>query len=101
MGKAMSLRIWLIAASIISLIFGLYFLLLPDEAIREFQAGEPGDALRLSIRELGGALISVAVIDWLASSDKGSKALRAVLAGNIVFFLFNTGLDFTATFPAT
>lgn len=97
----MSLRILLIVISAVALVFGLYFLLAPDTAIAEFQVGSPEPALRLTVREIGGALISLAAIDWLCRNDRGSPALRAVLVGNVVFFLFNTGLDFTAPFPAT
>ena len=97
----MSLRILLIVIGAVTLVFGLFFLLAPDTAIQEFQTGVPDAALRLSTRELGGGLISLTVINWLSSTDKGSRALRAVIAGNILYFLFNTGLDFTESFPAT
>ena len=97
----MSIRILLIIVGVVSMVFGLFFLLEPEMAIEEFQVGSADAPLRLAIRELGGALISLAVIDWLSAADKGSRALRGVVTGNILFFLFNTGLDFTESFPKT
>ena len=97
----MSLRILLMVVGAVSMVFGLFFLIAPEAAIEEFQVGTPSALLRLSICEIGGALVSIAVIDLFSASDKASKALRGVVAGNILFFLFNTGLDFTETFPKT
>lgn len=97
----MSIRILLIIVGVVSMVFGLFFLLAPEMAIEEFQVGTADAPLRLTIRELGGALISLAVINWLSVGDKGTKVLRGVAAGNILFFLFNTGLDFTESFPKT
>jgi hypothetical protein len=97
----MSVRIVLIAAGVVGLLFGLMFLLAPDMAIQSFQLGTADVASRLFARS-GAALVSVAVMNFLASRDSGgSWALRGVLVVNLLLHVFGIGIDFTEAFPKT
>lgn len=69
----MSLRIILIAAGVVGLLFGLMFLLAPDMAIQSFQLGTSDVASHLFARSEGAALVSVAVMNFVASRDPGAS----------------------------
>jgi hypothetical protein len=98
----MSLRVVLIASGVIGLLFGLMFLLVPDMAIQNFQLGTADVASRLFGRSEGAALVSVALMNFIASRDRGgSWALRGVLAANLLLHIFGIGVDFTEAFPKT
>ena len=98
----MSLRIVLIAAGVVGLIFGLLFLLAPDMAIQSFQLGASDVPSRLFGRAEGAALVSVAIMNFIASRDSGgSWALRGVLAVNLLLHIFGIAIDFTEAFPKT
>jgi hypothetical protein len=98
----MSVGIVLIAAGVVGLLFGLMFLLAPDMAIQSFQLGTADVASRLFARSEGAALVSVAVMNFLASRDSGgSWALRGVLVVNLLLHVFGIGIDFTEAFPKT
>jgi uncharacterized protein YjeT (DUF2065 family) len=97
----MTLRIVLIAAGIVAILLGLLFLLAPDMAIQSFQLGASDVPSRLFARVFGGTLMSLGVVNILASGDGRSNALSAIVVGNILGHLFGIGVDFTETFPKT
>ena len=92
-------QIMLIAAGVIACLFGLLFLFAPDQATRNFQLGESTTASRLFSRSTGCGLISVGIINILASGDSGSSALYALVIGNIVLHVLGIAVDFTEDFP--
>jgi hypothetical protein len=97
----MSLRIVLGAAGVVALLLGLFFLFAPGTAIESFQLGASDVASRLFARVFGGALVSFAVMNFVASPDPGSTGLYALVIGNLLMHLFGIGVDFTETFPKT
>jgi hypothetical protein len=98
----MFLRITLIASGVVAAIIGLFLLLGADAAIQSFQLGTSDVASRLFARVFGGALVSVAIMNFIASADRGSSAgLRAVAVANVLFHVFGIATDFTETFPKT
>ena len=97
----MSLRIVLIASGVVGALFGLFFLIAPDAAIQSFQLGASDVPSRLFARAEGSGLISLAVVNFIASTDRGSAALRGVVAGNLLAHIFGIAIDFTETFPKT
>ena len=98
----MILRITLVAAGLLAAVFGAFLLFGADAAIQSFALGNSDVASRLFARVFGGALISVAVMNFIASTDGGSSpALRAVVVANVLFHAFGIGTDFTETFPKT
>ena len=97
----MSLRIVLIVAGILALLFGVYFLFWADQAIQSFELGASDVASRLFGRSLGVALISLGVVNLMSSADIGSTALRAVVVGNIVVHVLSPIVDVTEAFPWT
>jgi hypothetical protein len=97
----MSLRIVLIVAGIVGILFGAYFLAWPDQAIQSFEIGAPDLAGRLFGRALGVSLITVGIINLMSTADIGSPALRAVVVGNILIHLLNPIVDMIEPFPWT
>ena len=97
----MSLRIVLIASGIVAILFGAFFLLAADTAIQSFELGSSDVASRLFARVFGGTLISLGIVNFLASADQGSPALRAIVVGNLLIHAFGIAVDFTETFPKT
>jgi hypothetical protein len=95
----MTPRVVLIASGIIGLLFGAMFMFNADGTIQSFQLGASDVASRLFARAEGSALIGVAIINLIASADRGSRALTAVLAGNLFIHVMGIVIDFTESFP--
>jgi len=95
----MTSRLVLIASAIIGLLFGGMSLFNADGTIQSFQLGPSDVASRLFARTEGSALIGVAVINLVASADRGSRALLGVIAGNLFLHVMGIAIDFTETFP--
>ena len=91
----MSLRIILIAGGIVALLFGLFFVLGSETIIQGYSLGPSNVAERLFARAIGASLLTLGVIDLLASMDLGSPALRAVVIGNVVTHILDLIVDFS------
>jgi hypothetical protein len=71
----MSLRIVLIVAGVLALLFGAYFLFWTDQAIQSFELGASDVAGRLFSRNLGGALICLGIINLIALPTELNSAI--------------------------
>ena len=95
----MILRVILIAAGVVGMLFGLLFLFGAESAIQSFNLGDASTVPeRLFARSLGAAIISVSLINLLASSDRGSSALRAIVIGNIAIHVLSFIVDFSESY---
>jgi hypothetical protein len=88
-------RVVFIAAGVVGLLFGLFFLLGAAQAIQSYDLGAPTVPALLFARSTGAALISLGVINLLASFDRGSTALRALAIGNVLIHILSIGVDFS------
>lgn len=70
-------------AAVLGLLFGLSFLLFPEQTMSTYDVtlGEGGQWLG---RYLGSAFIGIAVLTWLARNAGQSEALDALLTGDFV-----------------
>ena len=79
----MKIGTYLSISGILSLIFGLEFLLLPEFSVKQY--GVPAEPHLLMLgRYFGGTLVAYGVIFWLARSTRDQVALRALLLGAVV-----------------
>ena len=93
-----AVRFTLIASGVVGILFGLLFLLGADTAIQGFNLGAPTIPAVIFARSEGASLISIGIINLLASNDRGSAALRALLVGNILIHVLSVAVDFSATY---
>lgn len=85
-------RFMLVGAALPGL-FGLVMMLSPGTMLDNSLATAPEPATLTVTRWAGFAVFSIACITFLARHDEGSPALRAVVAGNVVFHLLGIGMD--------
>ena len=85
----MKLSTFMAIASVLALVFGLAFILVPAQTMALY--GGTLDAVGQWIgRYLGSAFLGVAVLTWFARNAPEGGALRAIVLGN--FVLSATGL---------
>lgn len=77
---------WLLTlASVYLGLFGLGLIIVPNEV--EFDALANASAVVVSeFRQYGGALLGIALLNWLVRNDEPSKTKRAVFLGNTLGF---------------
>ncbi len=81
----MSLKIVLIVAAVLGLVFGIGFALIPTQMHAGF--GLTTDATgRQMARDFGVALLALAVMGWFARDSGDSIARRAITLGLCVYF---------------
>jgi hypothetical protein len=88
------LRIIMLVAGVIATLFGLFFLLGAESAISSDNLGDSTLPARLFTRATGAGLIAIGVINLLASRDRGSPALQAIVIGNLLLHLIAIWVDF-------
>lgn len=89
----MKLNNLLTVASIYMAIVGLGFILFPEAFGRGALPTEVSSTLISYLRLWGSPLIGIAVLDWLVRNEAPSKALNAIIIGNVVGFAVMTLLD--------
>jgi hypothetical protein len=89
------MQLLLIASGVVAILFGLFFLLGAERAVRSFDLGASNLAIRLFVRSEGAALVSVGIINLLANIDDGSPALKAIVIGNIAIHALSVAVDFS------
>ena len=94
----MNLRIILIVSGVVGILFGLFFLFGAESAIQSYNLGDSTLPARLFARAMGGSLVTLGIINLLASSDTGSSALRAIFVGNLLIHLISLGVDFSENY---
>ena len=78
---------FLIISALIAWLFGLMMIFVPDKAL------ETGSSTNLGMQMFGVALFSIGVINFFSRNDPGSKALKAVMFGNIILHLAGEAFD--------
>lgn len=79
----MKVNIYLAVAGIVSLLFGIVFLLAPEFSVKQY--GVPADPHVLMVgRYFGSMLVANGTIFWFARSTRDDVALRALLLGAVV-----------------
>jgi hypothetical protein len=81
----MTRRTFFIIAALVPGVFGLVMMLAPDVMLSSSLAVEATTATRTVTRWVGFAVFSIAWINFLARTDGGSPALKAIMTGNVVF----------------
>ena len=102
MHRPIVIRAVFLASGVIGLLFGLFFLFVPEQAIQSYNLGALTVPALLFARSTGAALVSLGVINLLASFDRsGSVALRALALGNLLIHLISISVDFSESYPKT
>jgi hypothetical protein len=83
---------FLIITALLAWAFGVMFVLAPDALVNNLAASSPAGWSNLSLN-LAAMFFAVGFINLLSSSDPGSKALKAVMMGNIILHLVSEGFD--------
>lgn len=74
------------------LVCGLLFLFFSDATVGALVVDPPPRSVLL-VRGLGGILIAFGVMNLLACRAPDGRALRALMAGTLLFLLFTAGFD--------
>ena len=81
----MKTNVLLIAAAIYLALVGLGFLLVPGVMVFGALGGTPATIVA-ELRQYGGALLGIAVLNWVARNAEASTARNGVFLGNTVGF---------------
>ena len=79
----MNLRILMIINAVVAAVFGLAFLLVPDQVSTQYGI-EASAELEYLARVLGAAFISFAVLTWWARNANDSTARRAIVLAFLI-----------------
>jgi len=78
-------QLLLVAAAINGTVFGLLFIVAPDGAIALF-GGTLEPLASLLVRQFGGVILGLALLNWLIRANADRDVQRAVVAGNVTAF---------------
>jgi len=84
----MKRNVFFIISALLAWLFGLMMVFLPDS-----MAATTTTSFNIGMQWFGIALVSVGVINFFSRNDPGSKALRAVMIGNIFLHLVGGAAD--------
>src|SRR5437868_9042518 len=71
----------MLAAAVVTLVYGLGFLLIPDQVLSWYGINSLPAAGILTARLFGSSLLGYAVLFWLAREAEDSEARRGVVTG--------------------
>ena len=83
---------FLTLAGILPVFFGMTMLLNPKQML-DMVAVDTNLSTRLVLQWMSCPLISIGIMNLLARNDEGSKALRAIMIGNILTHVLGMGVD--------
>jgi hypothetical protein len=86
----MNLKRLFVAGAVLSVLFGLGFVLDPQLVIEQ-HGMTANDGFRMMMRPMGGALLGYGMIFWWVRNAQASAALRAILRGSFLFHLIAFG----------
>lgn len=95
------IRVTFLAAGLVALLFGLFFLLGADQAVGSFGVGAPTVPALLFARSTGALLTSLGIVNLIAAFDRGSWAQFGLVIGNIVVHVLSIFADFSESYPRT
>jgi uncharacterized membrane protein YfcA len=93
----MTAKLYLTISAIVAVLFGIGFILIPARMGELYGVVQNGTSI-LNIRFFGAALLSIAVISWLARDFRDWEAVRAVLIGSVVGDVFGGLVNIWGTF---
>ena len=96
----MTVKTFFAILAVLSFLFGVGFVLAPDQVMANYGI-EHSPALALLGRLIGGALLTLATILWLARDFRDEAAVRAVLVGGLVGDVVNLVVATTGTLSGT
>ena len=80
----MDTKLYLAIVAVLSVVYGILFVLFPSEAVAFYGATEPNPAAAYNVQFFGSALLALGVIVWSARSFRDWDAVRSVLIGALV-----------------
>src|SRR5258708_888791 len=101
MHSPLIIRVTFIAAGIVGLAFGLFFLLAADQAITSFDLGAATLSALLYARSTGAVITSLGIANLIAALDRGSMAQLGLVIANIVVHVLSIFVDFSESYPRT
>jgi hypothetical protein len=96
----MTLRSFFTILAVLSLLFGIGFVLAPSQVLANYGI-ETTPALALMGRLFGGALLTLGVILWFARDFRDEAAVRAVLLGALLGDVVNLVVATMGTLSGT
>ncbi|MFC2163807.1 hypothetical protein ACFLT2_02275 [Acidobacteriota bacterium] len=84
----MKLKTLLVIKALVSLVFGIPILIVPDKLLALFGLTLNADGMFMA-REYGGALIGIAALCWFARNSEGARALKAIILFGFYYDLVN------------
>ena len=99
MHEPMIIRVTFLAAGVVGLLFGLFFLLAAEQSITSFELGGPTIPALLFARSTGALIASLGVANLIAAFDRGSRAQYALVVGNILVHVLSIFADFSESYP--
>src|SRR4051812_19827866 len=96
----MSLKTFWTINVVVAGLFGIAFMLFPVQFLSGYGITLTPLVILLA-RGLGGAILSIAIIDWYAREIKDPKLLTGIFLGNIAIHLFTGGSDFIGYLQGT
>jgi hypothetical protein len=91
-GQGMKLSLYLSITAAIAILFGLVFLLLPDQGVAGLGMSANPGVLALT-RSMGCLLLGLGIINWSARNEKNSSLLKGVLLANLIVQIIETLLS--------
>jgi len=84
----MKFKTLLVIKALVSLVFGIPILIIPDRLLSLFGLSLNTDGMFMA-REYGGALLGIAVLCWFARNSEGARALKAIILFGFLYDFVN------------
>jgi len=84
----MKLKTLLVIKAIVSLVFGIPVLIVPDKWMSLFGLALGAEGMFVA-RQYGGALLGIAALCWFARNSEGARALKAIIIFGFLYDFVN------------
>src|SRR5258708_7024578 len=88
----MKRSVFLMIAGVLPIIFGLIMVFNPGKML-EMVSSETNLSTRLVLQWMSCPLFAIGIMNLVSRNDEGSKALRAIMIGNIAAHVLGIGVD--------
>ena len=88
----MKLSTLMVISTVVTAVFGIAFVLLPEQIFALYGAVEPNPSLNYTGQLFGVSLVTIAILSWLARNVEASAARNAI----VLAFLIGDGIGFIA-----
>ena len=99
MHSPLIIRVAFLAAGVVGLLFGLFFLLAADQAVTSFGLGAANLPALLFARSTGALITGLGIANLIAALDRGSRSQFALVIANIVVHVLSIFADFSENYP--